>query len=165
MQGCVEQCSKVNYNGCCVVFSTAYTAVMAVHIWWRAAETFVSLTNTFPSCETPLYYNLLVMSPPLFNNLLYRQSKWLGPSHFTGHWDRYLFDKLTREDGQCGISMIIWPEEKPMIIYFCRLKTRQYIYSCAHIPVPRPPSPPWNDSPGLTERRNSSLPSEILALL
>ena len=150
----MEQCSKVNYNGCNVVFSTAHTAIMAVHIWWRAAE---SSTNTFPRCETPLCNNLLVMSPPLFYNLLYRQSKWLGLSHFTGHWERYLFDKLIRGDERRGISIIIWPEEKPMIIYFCKLKTRQHIYSCAHTAPP----PGWNNSPGLTE---SSLPSEIVAL-
>lgn len=76
-------------------------------------------------CDDPMPYLLILLSIP-FKNSLFRVG--LGVfliSQVTGT-DIYLICSLEGTgdiSGRHGCSMLMWPEEKPMIICLCRLKT------------------------------------------
>lgn len=153
-----------------------HCAIMGVHVWRRgAAEMFAFNILLMAFCQDlsvlckislfTVILQLLVMLPPFFflivcctdtqNDLGFLISQ-------VTETDIYLMCSLEGTgdiSGRHSLSMLIWPEEKPMIKCLCRLKTYTGdIFIHEHV------FHPTNDSPGHTERCNSSLPSKILAL-
>lgn len=146
-----------------------HRVIIVVHVWWRTVELFysrpfctleMSLFTVIPAssahnvstsfliiCCTDTQNDLGILISQVTETDIYLICSLEGTGRHIRRTQTY--------------SALIWPEEKPMIICLCRLKTYTgNIFIHEHILPPVP----TDYSPGHTERYSSSLPSEILAL-